>query len=523
MKYYGLKRKCFKERIIYTYAKQRAHILCKIPGKQKKFWTRNYKMIFGEYSFAKHMKEKHNNEIPKDGELELRQLVICDLIRREDIKSLQAGVRHLIKHRRANRFLGGSIDGLDEICRKIETMDSTLLSWYNKVECGIFEFKKHSLEKEIDYFILNIGNVNSAFLAVELVVYPTEEKKKELQELIYRNYSDEKGYAFSTLTGKKGKNGAHANYSVVHYNNASLKADKIYEIISCLEWDILDELVSHIPFLLHGKGIMPPRMEMFYTNIDYREKNHEFWPSVGIQEYNGQFIDERQKIFFEVELSGRYEKAELNNRMIYVIKDDDIEFGQLQSVKDEVYYHMRDYSLDYFKIMFLRILTREAGKQLVFYRRKLDKIKLKRNQLDQLLKLKYNLSKNIDNYNKYIRDEMWERIDNRLQEIFQENSEITSKAKHNYFISMKSYVQHSISDKKKIDKDIDILYREYDDKKEILQNLADFKNIRRSLLLNILMLFVSVVTLTFVVFPNRAKVLAETIRNIYNWILHLLS
>lgn len=267
---------------------------------------------------------------------------------------------------------------------------------------------------------------------------------------------------------------------------------------------------------------MPPRIEMLYTNIDYHEENHEFWDSIGIREYNGQFIDERQKLFFEVELTDRYEKAELNNRMIYVIKDDDIEIGQLQSVKDEVYYHMREYSIDYFKIMFLRILAREAGKRLVVYRRKLDKIKLKRNQLNQLLKLKYHLSKNIDDYNKFIRDEIWEKTDKRLQEIFEENSVIASKAKHNYFISMKSYIQYSIGDKKKIDKDIDILYREYDDKKEILQNLAEFKNNKRSFLLNLAMLFVSAVTLAFVVFPQRAETLAKVIRDIYNWILQLI-
>ena len=87
---------------------------------------------------------------------------------------------------------------------------------------------------------------------------------------------------------------------------------------------------------------------------------------------------------------------------------------------------------------------------------------------------------------------------------------------------MKSYIQYSISDKKKIDKDIDILYREYDDKKEILQNLADFKNNKRSLLLNIAMWFVSTVTLAFVVFPKRAETLAKVIRDIYNWILQLI-
>lgn len=151
MKYYGLRRKCIHENFIYVYSKTRAKILSNIPGKRKKYWKENYKLIYDDNSFERYKAEKYSNEIPKNGELELNQLAICDLIRREDIKSLQAGVRHLIKHRRTNRFLGGSIDGLDEIYRQIETMDSTLLSWYNKVECGFFEFKGSFLEKEIDF------------------------------------------------------------------------------------------------------------------------------------------------------------------------------------------------------------------------------------------------------------------------------------------------------------------------------------------------------------------------------------
>ncbi len=87
---------------------------------------------------------------------------------------------------------------------------------------------------------------------------------------------------------------------------------------------------------------------------------------------------------------------------------------------------------------------------------------------------------------------------------------------------MKSYIQYSVSDKKNIDKNIDILYREYDDKKEILQNLADFKNNKRSLWMNLAMLFVSAVTLSFVVFPKQAEALAKVIRDIYNWILQLI-
>lgn len=84
-------------------------------------------------------------------------------------------------------------------------------------------------------------------------------------------------------------------------------------------------------------------------------------------------------------------------------------------------------------------------------------------------------------------------------------------------------MHYSIADKEKIDKDIDILYEEYNDKREILQNLADFKNNKRSLLLNVAMLFVSTVTLVFVVFPKRAESLAGAIMNVYNWVLQLFS
>lgn len=59
--------------------------------------------------------------------------------------------------------------------------------------------------------------------------------------------------------------------------------------------------------------------------------------------------------------------------------------------------------------MFLDMLSREAGKTLVEYKHKLDKIKLKRNNLELLLKLKYNFSMEIDDFNRYKRDDIWDK------------------------------------------------------------------------------------------------------------------
>lgn len=138
-----------KEKVLYFYARNRAKILSLLPGKKKEFWKDNYKMIFeDEYHFR-----SDDNSIPENHSFTLYSIIVSDLIRREDIKQLQNGVRHLLMKRRSNRFIAVEIDGLDEICKKIDQMDSTLLSWYNTVNCGLFEFKNHPLEKSIDYFI----------------------------------------------------------------------------------------------------------------------------------------------------------------------------------------------------------------------------------------------------------------------------------------------------------------------------------------------------------------------------------
>ena len=128
---------------------------------------------------------------------------------------------------------------------------------------------------------------------------------------------------------------------------------------------------------IDNKKVSPPRIEVYSTNIDWRDDNRYFWHSIGVEDYQGQFVDERQKMFFENTLSERYGRLYASNRLIYIFKDDGIEIGQFESIKDRVYYHIKEYAIDYFKFMFLDMLSREAGKTLVEYKHKLDKIKLK--------------------------------------------------------------------------------------------------------------------------------------------------
>ena len=243
--------------------------------------------------------------------------------------------------------------------------------------------------------------------------------------------------------------------------------DKIYEFISRIEWEFYEALSHYFPFALHKRGIMPPRIETYYTDIDYHEDCRAFWDSIGVAEYQGQFIDERQKVFFECKLSGRYEQTQANNRLIYIIKDDGIEAGQFKSVKDDVYFHLKDYAIEYFKILFLDILSRESGKIVVSYKHKLDKIKLRKNRLKSLLKLKYEFSLDIDDYNRYVRDDTWTQVVKKLEEIYADSDEMAKKLTKPFYISYKNFCNAAISGTKKIKTDINVLLSEFEDKERV--------------------------------------------------------
>lgn len=508
VKYYGLKKKIYQEDFLYAYAKGRTKILSILPGKRRDFWKRCFDTSFSKF----HDINPSDNSLPAGSFFELKRIITSDLIRREDIKKLQKGIRHLLKERTSNHLFRFSTDGVEEICSRLEKMDTSLLLWYQEVNCGAFDFQGLPFSSTIDYFTVTIKNVNSSFLGLEFSLSISKQKLQELNDIINSNFHDSRGYAQPSLTVKSEKSGAFKNYNVVHYNPQHLKADSIYEFITYIEWEFYEALKTYFPFVLHSQGVMPPRIELYYTDIDYQKSCKPFWESIGISSYQGQFIDERQKMFFESSLSGRYMRDQTDNRLIYIVKDDGIEAGQFKSVKDFVYEHLREYTTEYFRFLFLGIMSKEAGKHIVLYKHKLDRIKLRRNHLKALLKLKYNFSKSIDTFMRYIRDDSWEQGIAALENIYTDSNNLLKNQRKFFCITCADFCNRMLSGSKKLKEDIRILLAEFEDKEHILQTLDDYKNASRNFKLNLIMLSISAFTLALIIFPDRAIWIANVLR-----------
>lgn len=117
MKYYGIKQAERREDFRYWYAKNVAKLKTIIPGKQKKYWKRDYEFKFQDQSLFR----LFDNKIPEDHYVQLFQFTTSDLILREDISQLKHGLNWLLMHQRpGDRFHALPIDTPEDVSRKID-------------------------------------------------------------------------------------------------------------------------------------------------------------------------------------------------------------------------------------------------------------------------------------------------------------------------------------------------------------------------------------------------------------------
>lgn len=514
MKYYGIKNKRRHEDFMYWYARNSTKLKTFIPGEKGKLWKRDYDFIFND-NFRL---SSFENQIPEGHYVGLNHFVTSDLILGEDISKLKNGLKWLLMNQRAgDRFLALPVNSVEEVFKNIDNMDSDLLAWHSWIDCGLFDFRGKKVQESIDHFSVNVRVANSSFLSLEFSVYLSEEKKKRLEDIINVDYHDDRGEARKYLSsGIKGK--TITKYTVSRYSDYALKAKRINEIISFLQWDFYNALSDHFPFVIHGKNIQSPRIDVFFTDIDYHEDHKWFWSSVGVESWHGQFIDERHKMFFPNAL---FSTERSQNRLIYIVKDDDIEAGQLLSIKDEVYFHMKEYACEYFRHMFVSILTDNAEKAIVDQKHRMERIRLRRRGLKELLKIRYELDRRLDVFERFVREDNWKKSKRYLAEVYKNSDAIIERIKPDLIITWETFCEGIENTSKRISQRLIEVRKDFDGKEKVLQSLADYKNASKNWILSVIMLTVSIVTLFFVVFPDKAHSLAALLRMLWQSIIRL--
>lgn len=497
-KYYGIKKRIKRERLRFCFARGITRLRSRIPSKHKEYWKRVEDLFDGEtYSY-------HScNAIPENRYCKPAYIITSDLVRIEDVELLKSGLKKMLfKHSADDRFISSVVD-IRDLLSNIDNMDSIQMKGFSWRRVGIFDFREDNLSDIIDHFSLSIRSVNPSFLNIECILYLTDKKMEELGALIANDYNERALSAKKYLARWKGGSTFHS-YSVGQLDDSYIKAHKINTIISCIQWEFNQTISRYLPLVLHKKGIIPPRIEVFYTDINAEDEQDRFWESVGCERINRYIINNGLTLYHSDHHSGnRWDEDNL--RLLCIVNDDGVEEGRLESTKEKARLSILDAAGSIFHFMFLKILSTECGRTVAKYKKRVNAFGLKRNRLHRLLRLRYLFSKDINDFTILYENYDWERSFVDIKELYSLSSSKNESPENgdiripysNYYKSITAGAEYISNNIKDVENDIER-------KRQILQNLSDYKNTSRSFHINVVMLIVAVVTLFFVVFPDAA-------------------
>ena len=511
MKNYGLNRKYLEEKTLYFLVKIQYYMLQRFSKhKNMRFF---YKQMYEKHFLHKSSiplfrSQQQNYAIPKDKHCIPVCIVTSDLILRENIDQLKKGLVTLLKNNYSHKFFGLS-KSIDEITKDIEIMDDTLTRWYSSINVGRFDFENcGALSNYVNYFDLHIRAVNSSYLAVETYIYFNEDYLSHLQKMIDADIATAKTYIMRGFRHNKKTSGGKRTLSIGEYNKAMQKSDAIYESITSLKWRYYIELQKYFPTIIHNLNVAPPSILFYRTNIDYEDKSATcFWDSLGIRSSDGQFVDDSQKMFFITNLSGRYERQSCND-MIYIFHDKKLKLLPIyQTPESQVVYEFEEvYAQHFFRFIHLEMLNHIFAKKFVSYKLKLNKIKLKKRQLHNMLKLRYAFECDIDKYSRYVADDIWHDSEQRIGDLF-------GGQMYEQRIDYR-YITNVAIAAKKINEQIEVLTNEFENKTSIAKHLSEYKNELRNRILNFWMFVFAATTLVLLIFPDWATTIANFLRDL---------
>lgn len=511
MKYYGIERKKAKEKVLYKIA-QIAYFLRQYFARSESMRD-YYKHTYKEHFTTHPPLFKHDYSIPKGKHCNPVCLITSDLILRENLPQLKKGLVKLLKKHHSHKFIGG-FKSIEEVLTSVENMDDTLTWHYSTIDAGRFDFDTlPALEPYISYFDLHIRKINDSYLSVETHIYFTEQYANELQKIIDSDITEQKTYINISFRRNKKKSGGRKAFALCQYNEANQKSDILHESIVSLKWKFYCALQKFFPTVLHELNITPPGILFYQTNIEYSDSCADyFWRSLGIPHWEGQFIDEANKLFFKTDLSGRYENHTYND-MIFIYHDEKIALeGGFYALSYQIIHGFYwDYSRDIFKFQFLDVFNNHFSKALIRYKHKLNRIKLSKNRIHSLLKLHYRFERDMDMYVRLISDDIWKRAGQTVAELFNCKTLIRG-FDYTYFTNIPLESMKRISEQKVV------LDKDFESKELVLQHLANYKHESRNRLMNYILFFIAILTLVLLIFPDWSKSIAFWLTNTWTWI-----
>lgn len=463
--------------------------------------------------------DKHNNALPKSLYFKPTDIIIYDLIRKEDLIKTQKGLIRLIKKCYSHKFLGGSQseENVDELINGLNQTIHSGNSWYNT---SLFDFAyNNDLESYIHHFTIRFHNFSSSYVAIEMQIVLSDEFVTEISQFIGSTYK-KNGMCVHRHWGRnKAKSGAKILYGVSSgVQSECAKSQIVYEQLQYIKKLFLHEIVKYFPLVQYSIKKNSYGVNVFETNIT---------PSMELEYsvYNGLGLDEMQGFFFSAAERLYASTRTLTNRRTY---DSDMMFvyNADRIIDFEGYFTAHNkalvqLTLDHLDELYRVIVIKNLGlryQELISeYRNKVNKCKNKRRQHKALLKLQYDFNRDFYDFKKIDEELPVNKVLERAEKILKSNQYAKSSIYHGFHT-----LDHFTGYPKWIWEQIGTNYFEVENdlnrKKAISDSLSKYSSERKNRRMIAFQVVLALVTFFLLLFPSKAQDLAALIRRIWLWL-----
>lgn len=124
---------------------------------------------------------------------------------------------------------------------------------------------------------------------------------EELNSIINTGHPKSLNSVKPYLQASKNTRRCKKHYSVTFTDSFSAKSNQLYENLCIKKWLFFHEVNKFFKTFLHSSSEIPPAIIIYKTNIDYKNKDTRFfWLSIGIEDTEGQFLEDYDKLFFRL-------------------------------------------------------------------------------------------------------------------------------------------------------------------------------------------------------------------------------
>lgn len=464
------------------------------------------------YDDMKDFEHSQINSLPDNVYYKPTNILIYDLLQKQDLDKIKKGIFSLFKHNMSHKFLT-TMRSEDDISKVIHDLDHTISSSKSWYRIGLFDFANNAkIDRYIHHFEIYLRNFSSSYIAVEAVITLADEFQKEIGNFISNDYKKPGMCAHKIWGQNSKKSGAKVSYAIGKgMINTYAKNILINEQLQFVKNLFLRQISKFFPIMQYSKGMELHAINVFETNIDFKKKfpnSRNVFQSLGLDDMYGFFLSDAERLYYSSSLPRENDAFQFD--MIFIFNPNKFnDYDCFDTPKKLALYNLtQDYMMSLYTMVIIKNLSINYSRMISEFRNRENAIKTTQYSHKKLLKLKYEIERAYYSYSKIDHEFSVENEAKNINKLLEENHFVKKSVIHGYHpYEGFSYGAQNLWKLIKIN--YDELMIDLNNKIDISSSLTHYYDVKKNSRVSWIQLVIAISTFVLLIFPEKATSVSE--------------